>query len=127
MIALDSSSLIAYLQGDAGPDVEAIEECLDQQHAALPPVVLVELLSDPKLPKTVAAILRKLPLLTLAEGHWDRAGLLRAKVLSRGLKARLADTLIAQCCIDNELPLITRDGDYRHFAKHGGLKLLALR
>jgi len=31
--------------------------------------------------------------------------------------------LIAQACIDNDVALITRDADFRHFAKHCGLKL----
>jgi predicted nucleic acid-binding protein len=35
----------------------------------------------------------------------------------------LADALIAQSCIDHEISLIARDGDFRHFAKHCGLKL----
>jgi len=36
----------------------------------------------------------------------------------------LADTLIAQSCIDYRVPLITRDSDFRHFAKYCGLILL---
>jgi predicted nucleic acid-binding protein len=36
---------------------------------------------------------------------------------------RLADTLIAQSCIDHHVPLITRDVDFRHFAKLGMLVL----
>jgi predicted nucleic acid-binding protein len=39
------------------------------------------------------------------------------------LKAALADSLIAQCCIDADVALIARDGDYRHFAKWCGLRL----
>jgi predicted nucleic acid-binding protein len=39
-------------------------------------------------------------------------------------KAKLADTLIAQLCIDHEVPLITRDRDFSHFQKFCGLKLL---
>jgi predicted nucleic acid-binding protein len=35
----------------------------------------------------------------------------------------LGDALIAQSCIDHDVPLITRDTDFRHFAKHCGLKL----
>jgi predicted nucleic acid-binding protein len=42
---------------------------------------------------------------------------------AKRLKAKVADTLIAQSCIDHDVALITRDGDFRHFAKHCGLKL----
>jgi predicted nucleic acid-binding protein len=43
--------------------------------------------------------------------------------MRKGLKAAVADALIAQSCIDNDVALITRDPDFRHFAKHCGLKL----
>jgi predicted nucleic acid-binding protein len=41
--------------------------------------------------------------------------------LAKGLKARLADTLIAQSCLDHGVPLITHDTDFRHFAALRGL------
>ena len=47
MIAADTSSMVAFLAGDAGDDVEVIQSALDHQQLALPPVVLTELLSDP--------------------------------------------------------------------------------
>jgi predicted nucleic acid-binding protein len=47
-----------------------------------------------------------------------------AKLRAKELKAKLADTLIAQLCIDHEVPLITRDRDISHFQKFCGLKLL---
>jgi hypothetical protein len=124
MIAADSSSLIAYLSGAQGADVEAVEKALTESQVCLPPVVLTELLSDPGLPRALPAILEQLPLLETAEGYWKRAGLLRARVLARGLKARLADTLIAQSCLDHEVALIARDKDYKHFARLAGLKLV---
>lgn len=34
-------------------------------------------------------------------------------MLSLRKKARLADTLIAQLCLDHQLPLITRDSDFK--------------
>jgi len=58
-----------------------------------------------------------------AEGFWERAGESRRLILLKGLKAKLADTLVAQCCIDADVPLIARDGDFRHFAQWCGLKL----
>ena len=124
MIAVDSSSLIAYLAGDEGSDAEAVEMALQSKQAVLPPVVLCELLSDPKLPQRVSRILRRLPMLSILEGFWERAGWLRAKVIAQDRKARLADALIAQICLDHDLPLITRDQDFRHFARASNLRLL---
>jgi len=40
-----------------------------------------------------------------------------------GRKASLGDALIAQACIDSDVPLLTRGADFAAFAKLGGLKL----
>jgi len=45
-------------------------------------------------------------------------------VIARGRKARLADALIAQSCLDHEVPLITRDADFRNFSRVRDLQLL---
>lgn len=124
MIALDTSSLIAYLSGNSGSDVEEVEGALQQKVAVLPPPVLSEILSDPELLPDVAKAIRGIPMLSLTAGYWEKVGLLRAKILAKGLRARLADTLIAQSCLDHDVALITRDADFKHFARLGGLKLI---
>ena len=85
MIAVDSSSWIAFLSpGEApGDDTALVESALAEQQACLPPVVLTELLSDPKLPAAVASLLAQLPVLLPDSGYWRRAGELRANVVSR--------------------------------------------
>ncbi len=124
MIAADSSSFIAHLSGDQGEDVEILDQALSDRLVVLPPVVLVELLSDPKLLASTSNLLTVLPLLETSNGYWERAGALRAKALAKGRKARLADTLIAQSCLDHDVPLIARDRDFRVFAHFAGLKIL---
>jgi len=124
MIAIDTSSWVAFFSGASGEDVELVGKALGDSQVCLVPVVLTELLSDPQLPKRVAALLKDLPLLAVTDGYWERAGTLRSEILSRNLKARLADTLIAQSCLDHDVTLVSRDGDFRHFAAARGLKLL---
>ena len=124
MIALDTSAFVAYLEGAEGADVEAVELALRSKQAVLPPVALTELLSDPTLPGSVLEALRQLPVLAISDGFWERAGLLRAKLIAKGRKARLADSLIVQSCLDHEVPLITRDRDFRHFLHLSRLKLV---
>lgn len=124
MIAADTSSMIAFLQGDPGDDTDVIQSALDHQQLALPPAVLTELLSDPAVSRPVRTLLAGLPILDIEPGYWERAGLLRASVLKQKKKARVADSLIAQSCLDQSSPLVTRDRDFRHFAKAAGLPLL---
>ena len=123
MIAVDSSTLIAYIQGDGGTDTALLDQSISSNQLVLPPAVLTEVLSDPKLPSGHASLIRSLAVLELHDGYWLRAAETRAQILARKLRARLADTLIAQSCIDHDVALIQRDGDFRHFAKHCGLKL----
>jgi predicted nucleic acid-binding protein len=122
VVAVDSSTVIAFVQGDRGADVDAFDAALGG-NVVLPPIVLTELLSQPKLPTQHREMLLAFPLLDVRPDYWQRAAETRSIVLARKLRARLRDTLIAQACIDNDVPLITRDADFRHFAKHCGLKL----
>jgi predicted nucleic acid-binding protein len=128
VIAVDTSSWIAYFDGaSGGADVEAVDEALARNAVVLPPVVLTELLSDPGGATALHEALLKLPLLELRPGYWERAGTLRARLHARRVKARLADTLIAQSCIDDAVPLLTRETDFRRFARWAGLELIELR
>ena len=123
MVAIDSSTLIAYFQGDDGRDVELFERALQSADLALPPVVVTEVLSDPWLQPEFVKLIQAIPIVDVRSGFWQRAAATRARILSRRLRARLADTLIAQFCIDHEMPLVTRDRDFRHFARFADLKL----
>jgi len=124
MICLDTSSMIAYLQGVKGKDVNLIDQALMDQVVAFSPVTVTELLSASNLSSHLRETLLAIPMLSIQEGFWERAGLLRAKVLAKGSKAKLADTLIAQSCLDHEVPLVTRDQDFHVFKKFARLHLL---
>ncbi|MDE0629137.1 MAG: PIN domain-containing protein [Bryobacterales bacterium] len=123
MIAADSSTLIAFFQGDDGHDVDLLDKALEAAQVVLPPVVLAEVLSDPWLRSDFADLIRLIPVLEIRSGYWERAASTRARILSRRVRARLADSLISQSCLDHETPLITRDRDFRHFAEFAGLQL----
>ncbi len=123
MIACDTNIIVAYLQGGGGADIDLADRALASGELALPPVVLTEILSDPGAPPALRALLADCETLSPVPGYWERAGFLRAKLFKQKLKAATADALIAQSCIDYNVPLITRDADFRHFAKFGGLRL----
>jgi hypothetical protein len=123
MIAVDSSTIIDFFAGKTRADVQLFDANLLAGQIVLPPVVLAEVMSDPRLPAQHATLLQELPLLTILGGYWLRAGQSRASILARKLRARLPDTLIAQSCIDHDVALIQHDGDFESFAKYCGLKL----
>lgn len=119
MIAADSSSFIAHLKEEIADDVIRVREALINFRLALPSPVLTEILSNHRLPQPLIEDILQIPTLPIFSGFWYRAGVLRSKLLEKKLKARLADCLIAQSCIDHNVPLITRDEDFRHFVKYG--------
>ncbi len=125
MISADTSTWIAFLQGDRGEDTDLLDRALADKLVVMPPVVLTELLSDPKLDASVGRTLAGLPLLEVHNGFWERAGRLRAGVLATRRKARLGDALIAQLVLDHQIPLLTRDRDFRAFAEAADLRIVA--
>jgi len=124
MIAADTSTWAAFLEGSGGTDTELLERALEDRQLLMVPAVLTELLSDPQLPAGVAQTLSELPMIEVGAGYWQRTGVLRAKVLAKKRRARLGDALIAQSCIDGDIPLLTRDRDFRAFADAAGLDLV---
>lgn len=125
MIAADTSTWIAFLEGGNGEDVELLDRALQDRQVLMVPIVLTELLSDPQLPSAVAETLSDVPMIEIEVGFWRRAGGLRAKVLSKRPKARLGDALIAQVCVDRGVPLLTRDRDVRAFVEAAELEIVS--
>jgi len=123
MIAADTSTWIAFLEGASGEDVRLLDKALEERQVLMIPAVLAELLSDPGIGSEVTETLAEVPLIDLEPGYWQRAGVLRAKVLSKRRRARLGDVLIAQTSVDRGIPLLTRDKDFRTFAEVARLNL----
>jgi predicted nucleic acid-binding protein len=124
VIVADSSTWVAFLQGDRSDDSQLLQKALQERQVLMAPAVLTEVLSDPNLPSAVAEALSEVPLIEVKTGYWERAGALRAKVLANKRKARLGDALIAQTCIDRGIPLLTRDRDFQAFAEVAALDLV---
>jgi predicted nucleic acid-binding protein len=125
MIASDSSTMIAFFDEEYdAKDVKILIDALERGLLALPPFVLTELLSARHLNPLLVKRLHSMQLMDIMPGFWVRAANDRSVLLRKNLKARLADTMIARCCIDSRIPLITRDSDFCHFQKYCGLTLL---
>jgi hypothetical protein len=52
MIAADTSTWVAFLEGSEGEDARLLDRALEERQVLMVPVVLTELLSDPKLPSS---------------------------------------------------------------------------
>ena len=122
MIAVDTSIFIDYLQQKQGDDIEILRKYLRIGDAWFSPVVITELVSAPKLKSDELELILSLPMLEIDVNYWQRAGETCRKILKKGLKARLGDAMIAQSCIDHDVPLLTRDKDFSPYFEHCGLK-----
>jgi predicted nucleic acid-binding protein len=121
MIAADTSSLSNFLKKEGTADADLVRKALVDGNLILSPVVVSELFSSPKMTEALKAAIRDIPVLDLKPGFWERVGFSRATILKAGKKARLADSMIATCCLDHDIPMIARDSDFRHFTEHFGL------
>ena len=123
MIAADTSSIIGYLKGEADERIVRLAGAIDGQSLWLPPPVIAELRAGAASHALLDKLLNDAPILPLTDGFWDRAGRARRTLLAKRLKARMMDALVAQCCIDADVPLLALDSDFRHFQAHCGLRL----
>src|ERR1019366_3672990 len=73
MIAANMSTWVAFLEGAGGEDAKLLDGALEDRQVLMVPVVLTELLSDPKLPSAVAETLAEVPLVEIEPGYWQRA------------------------------------------------------
>ncbi len=124
MICADTSSFVAFTKGGKEADVELVEQAMAGHLLVLAPASIAELLSDPNLSATTEELVLQTRQLEILPGYWERTGKLRALMFRNKFRPKLADALIAQCCLDHDVPLITRDMDFRPFEKLAGLRLL---
>ncbi len=123
MNCVDSSVIIAWLNGADYPEAEALDALLEKDAAFIAPIGITEIFSNTKGGPIVAEALTTFRVLDLKQGYWERAGAMRAELRREGRKAPIADALIAQAAIDANLPLLTRDSDFKVYAKLFGLNL----
>lgn len=124
MIAVDSSTLIAYVTGDYAWDTNLLHSrLLESKIVVLCPLVVTEMTSV-VLDEKARTLLEEFQRLEFKQGFWERAGATRYTLIRRKLKAKIADAIIAQSAIDYGIPLLTRDDDFRHYATLCGLELV---
>lgn len=123
MIAADRSALVAYFKGEDCREAALVHVGLTASDLCLPPVVLTEMLTSPTAHLEMMETVAGFPLLPVTDGYWERAGATRRLLREKSIRVKVSDTLITQSCIDHDVALITRQPDYKHFARYCGLKL----
>lgn len=123
-IVADTSEWVEYL---AGRPAALLDHALAAGLVVLPPVVVAELLSGVRLAADRAQLedlLRDLVMADVAFDHWVRVGALRATLRAHGLSVSTPDAHVAQCALDQDAPLLTRDAVFSKIARLTPLRLV---
>lgn len=124
LVVVDTSIWIDFFRGVPLAELEA---ALRDALVVVPPIVVSELLSAPLTARRRAdleALLRDLPLCDVSFDHWSRVGALRARLRKRGMSMSTPDAHVAQCAIDVDAALWTRDAVFTTVARVAGLRVI---
>ncbi len=128
MILVDSSVWIDFFNGIVCPETDKLDEILGLEEVVIGDLILAEVLqgfrkdSDYKTAKNILTSLTVHDLLgtQMAIKSADNYRKLRKK----GFTIRkTADVIIATYCIDNKIPLLFTDKDFKPFVDHLRLKV----
>ena len=122
-VIADTSEWVEYLAGRPAP---ALEQALVAGTVTLPPIVVAELVSGASRPADRTALvdlLADLPVHETPLDHWVRVGDLRRALRRRAVAVSTRDAHVAQCALDLDAVLLTRDRVFTRIAAAGALRL----
>ncbi len=122
-VVVDTSVWIDFLAGLSTP---SLEEALSHGLVVLPPLVVAELVSGAQRRRERAAIahlLEQLPLHETPLAHWIRVGELRRSLRDKGISVSTPDAHVAQCALDRDAVLLSRDSVFATIARLSPLRL----
>jgi hypothetical protein len=108
-VVADTSVWIDFFAGRAVP---FLEDALAHGSVALAPLVVAELVSGARRARNrvaLADLIRELPRHETPLDHWVRVGDLRRRLRGRGLAVSTPDAHVAQCALDRDAVLLSRD------------------
>ncbi|HUR80058.1 MAG TPA: PIN domain-containing protein [Thermoanaerobaculia bacterium] len=123
-VIVDSSTVVDFLHGRSSP---ALERAITDATLVLSPLVIAEILSGDATPaqrELVADLLQESPVHATPLEHWMNVGALRRILRTKGLNVTLPDAHVAQCALDLDATLLTRDEIFAGIAKHTALRVL---
>ena len=122
-VVVDTSVWIDWFKGQ---QLGAVDQALDHGLVVLPPLVIAELVAGARRTgerEQLEAALADLPMCECPRLHWARVGALRARALSHGVNVSTPDAHIAQCALDLDATLLTRDAVFSRLATLCPLRL----
>lgn len=125
-IVADTSEWIEYL---AGRPADLLDHALAAGLVVVPPVVIAELLSGARTPEermVLEDLLRDLMIAPATFDHWARVGELRRSLRADGVSVSVPDAHVAQCALDRDVPLLTRDAVFARIAEHTALRIVSV-
>ncbi len=123
-LVVDTSSWISYFNDGEN---SIIDEALTEGRIYLSGIIAAELTSgnmSTRHRSDLESFLGDLPLIEHDLSHWCRVGQLRAGLISKGLTVSTPDAHVAQCALDLQAELLTKDKIFTKISQKVSLKLL---
>lgn len=126
MIVVDSSVWIDFLNGRMAPHVERLRAILGVEEIVVGDLMLCEVLQgleSERAARDVEALLRRFAIASMVgDANAVAAARNYRSLRRRGITVRkTVDMLIGTWCIENRMPLLHNDGDFRPMVRHLGL------
>lgn len=126
MIVVDSSVWIDFLNGRSPPQVRELRAKLGREEVIIGDLMLCEILQGLKnepAARSVEALLRRFDVVSMVG---DTIAVIAARnfrtLRGRGITIRKTiDLLIGTWCIENRIPLLHKDNDFRPMTRYLGL------
>lgn len=122
-IVVDTSVLLDYFEGDP---LQLLKDAAVHGGLFLPPLVIAEVVSGDMHPDqrfALGELLQEAPMHITSLAHWLDVGKLRRELRRRGVNVNLPDAHVAQCALDLDAVLLTRDDIFPLIAHHTPLRV----
>jgi predicted nucleic acid-binding protein len=126
LIVVDSSVWIAFLKGENAPHVRQLDTHLGAGEIILGDLMLCEVLQGLESERTAQEVQARLRPFAVVPMAGETIAITAARnfryLRSRGITIRKTiDLIIGTWCIENRMPLLHNDSDFRPMARHLGL------